>query len=170
MIAVDRRRAVLLAGWSAAALGAMSLVSVERSGPGRGRGVWTTFGSVAVLAHRSAVVTGQLAGHGHGSGTTTVVTAHRVDVEVYNGTARPVLFSPGQFRLRLAAEGPSMTPFDAGMGPAALAARSTVQTWVSYLVPPGVAADAEVEFTEAGPSRTVVVPALSRAHSHQGRA
>jgi hypothetical protein len=171
MVEVDRRRAVLIVGWSAVALGAMSALSVDRAGTGRGRGVWTTFGSVAVLAHRRGVETGVVSGHGHDGGTAsrTVSRVHRIDVEVHNGTARPLLFSPGQFRLRLASDGPSMTPFDAGMAPAALAAGSTVQTWVSYLLPPEADDDAAVEFTEAGPSRTIAVPALRLAHAHRGR-
>lgn len=167
MIEVNRRRAVLLVGWSALALGAMSALSVDRAGPGRGRGAWTTFGSVAVLAHHRGVESGVRTGHGHGADTATTVSTHRIDVEVHNGTARPLLFSPGQFRLRLAPDGPSMTLFDAGMVPAALAAGGTVRTWVSYLLPPGVDGDAEVEFTEAGPARTIVVPAPDLAHGHR---
>lgn len=165
MSELSRRSVVLMACGSAASLAAVAVWNERRGGTlTRGRGAWTSFGSVAVLGSRreAFVVTGH-GGHagdtrhgGHAGGTDLV----RVEVEVHNGRAAPLLFSAGQFRLRFGARGVTVTPFDVGEPPAAVAGRSTRRTWVSYLVPREVR-DWQVEFTEAGPSRVVAVPAAS---------
>ena len=165
---LTRRNAVLGIGGtmaSAIAAGAWFVNGPgESSSPTRGRGRWTTFGSVAVLGWSRHRHTGDTSGHGHsqhhgteqaeliggphGIWPQTVV----VEVEVHNGLDRPLLFSPGQFRLRVGSGGPSVTPYDAEGSAEGLPAHSTRTTWVSFLAPQD-AADLAVEFTEAGASR-----------------
>ena len=125
--------------------------------PTRGRGRWTTFGSVALLGwnRRDQAATGVAARHGghdatadgpanpHGVWTETVL----VGVQVHNGLDRPMLFSPGQFRLRVGADGPTVTAYDAERPPGGLPARSTLTTWVSFLAPQD-ADDLAVEFSD----------------------
>lgn len=72
-----------------------------------------------------------------------------VGVQVHNGLDRPLLFSPGQFRLRVGPNGPSVTPYAAEGPSQGLAARTTLTTWVSFLTPDD-ADDLAVEFTETG--------------------
>ena len=128
--------------------------------PTRGRGARTAFGSVAVLGasweptpagvavhehgdHHRREDPGEGAGHGIWSQTVLV------GVEVHNGLDRPLLFSPGQFRLRVGRHGPSVTPYDAEGPSRGLPAGRTLTTWVSFLTPDD-ADDLAVEFTEAG--------------------
>ncbi|MGZ5399352.1 MAG: hypothetical protein ACXWDM_05015 [Nocardioides sp.] len=128
--------------------------------PTRGRGARTAFGSVAVLgASRQLLPAGGAvhghgdhhrgeqpdAGAGHGVWSQTIL----VGVEVHNGLDRPLLYSPGQFRLRVGHHGPSVTPYDAEGPPRGLSPGSTLTTWVSFLAPQD-AEDLAVEFTEAG--------------------
>jgi hypothetical protein len=125
--------------------------------PSRGRGKWTTFGSVALLGwnrqHHDTTSVSMRHGGGHqpddgavnphGVWTETVL----VGVEVHNGLDRPMLFSPGQFRLRVGANGPTVTAYDTERPPGALPAGSTLTTWVSFLAPKG-ADDLAVEFAD----------------------
>lgn len=167
---LTRRNAMLGFGATAASAVAAGAWFVTEPGargaPTRGRGTWTTFGSVAVLgwsrhphagdasvhAHsrHGGADQADLIGGPHGIWPQTVV----VGVEVHNGLDRPLLFSPGQFRLRVGPGGPSVTPYDTEGAVESLPARSTRTTWVSFLAPQ----DAEhlaVEFTEAGASRAL---------------
>jgi hypothetical protein len=169
MAEVKRRQLVLWACGSVASMVALSRWKAGGSGsPTRGRGAWTGFGTVAVLStsSRVAALLGGHAGHGDASGRPLGEDELRLDVEVHNGLAAPVLFSPGQFRLRLDGGG-TVTPFDVGSPPGPVAPGSTTRTWVSYLVPRG-ARGYEVEFTEAGPSQMVRVPTVAPLlHRHE---
>jgi hypothetical protein len=169
MAEVNRRQLVL---WTCGSVASMVALSRWGAGgadqPTRGRGAWTGFGTVAALSagSRVAALLGGHAGHAGSSGEPLGGDELRVDVEVHNGLAAPVLFSPGQFRLRLGGGG-TVTPFDTGSTPGPLAPGSTTRTWVSYLVPRG-ARDWTVEFTEAGPSRMVRVPLVApTTHRHE---
>lgn len=123
----------------------------------RGRGAPTAFGSVAVLgSRREALPQATAVVHGHGvDGAVlpdwTWSDMVRVDVEVHNGTDRELLMSPGQFRLRVGRDGPTVTPYDAELAPGPLAAGATATTWVSYLAP-AEATELWVEYSEAGAS------------------
>jgi hypothetical protein len=118
----------------------------------------TAFGRVAVLGarreHHAA------AGLTHG-GARVALPDHlapqhlpwsdhvRVDIQVENASRRPVLLSPGQFRLRIGGAGPTVSLYDAGHQVLALAAGTALTTWVAFLAPPGVS-EFGVEYTEAG--------------------
>lgn len=127
-----------------------------RPSPTRGHGRWTTFGSVALLGwnhHHHA--TGGFATHhpGHQFSDDGLANPHGiwsetvlVGVEVHNGLDRPMLYSPGQFRLRVGADGPTVTAYDAERPAGGLAPDSTLTTWVSFLAPQD-ADDLAVEFT-----------------------
>jgi hypothetical protein len=130
--------------------------SDARRPPTRGRGKWTTFGSVALLGwnRRDHATAGVPAHHGSGQAEGAPANPHGVwtetvlvGVEVHNGLDRPLLFSPGQFRLRVGDHGPTVTAYDAERPPGGLPARSTLTTWVSFLAPPD-ASDLSVEFTD----------------------
>lgn len=135
----------------------------------RGRGRWTAFGSVAVGAARRSTLGASAAGthaahlghtaESHSTWSDTV----RVEVEVHNGTERPVLVSPGQFRLRVGSTGPTVSPYQAGWPVGPLSASSTLSSWVTYLAPPG-AVDLLVEYVEPGaaaPATFVVNPEVA---------
>ena len=81
-----------------------------------------------------------------------------LEVEVLNGTALPMLFSPGQLRLHLA-NGPTITPNDASRGPGPIKAGDAERLWVSYLAPSD-SVDFSVEFNDAphDVQRTLTVP------------
>jgi hypothetical protein len=127
-----------------------------RRSPTRGRGSWTTFGSVALLGwnRRDHATAGVSAHHGDGQAEAAPANPHGVwtetvlvGLEVHNGLDRPLLFSPGQFRLRVGDHGPTVTAYDAERPPGGLPPRSTLTTWVSFLAPPD-ADDLSFEFTD----------------------
>jgi hypothetical protein len=69
-----------------------------------------------------------------------------LELEVLNTAAVPMLFSPGQLRLKLA-HGPTITPQGASCSPEAIAAGAAERVWVSYLAPSD-ATNFYVEFTD----------------------
>ncbi|TFD58724.1 hypothetical protein E3T39_10065 [Cryobacterium suzukii] len=86
-----------------------------------------------------------------------------LEVEVLNGTALPMLFSPGQLRLRLV-NGPTITPNDASRDPGPIRAGEVERLWVSYLAPSD-ATEFFVEFTDAphDAQHTLTVPQFPAA-------
>lgn len=98
----------------------------------RGRGRWTRFGTVAV----------RVAGHAPDDGLLVV------DVEVHNGSDRPLLLSPDQFRLR-SGSGPAIPHRMAGWPEDHLAPGSTLHSWVGFRMPFG-ADDPWIEYQEPG--------------------
>jgi hypothetical protein len=124
----------------------------------RGRGRWTRFGTVAVLgATRRELVSADAGEHAHHAAMTSASTHTtwsgrvEVEVEVHNGTDRPILVSPGQFRLRVGNTGPTVSPYEAGWPVGPLAPAATVTSWVSYLAPDG---DAELWVEYVDPAAT----------------
>ncbi len=125
-----------------------------------GPAVFTTRPSPAIVSRPSGSSSGQAAAHsvGHTDGATTPVTSYPqpynltwgdvivLEVEVRNTTAVPMLFSPGQLRLKLP-DGLTITPEDASRRPEPIAAGAAEMVWVSYLAPSD-AADFSVEFTD----------------------
>ncbi|HET6653668.1 MAG TPA: hypothetical protein VFH10_13570 [Nocardioides sp.] len=166
---LDRRNLLTLA--SAGGLAVASAVLLRATSPDddrvtRGRGRATSFGSVAVLdavrrprngdgtpTSHSVADLDDGANHEDDHGWPDLV---RVRVEVHNGTAHPLLASLGQFRLRVATDGPTVTPFAWQHDPGALAPRSTRTSWVDYLAPPDD--DLWVEFEDAGEARPATLP------------
>lgn len=142
------RRQVLRAA-CASGVAAAAGVPLWRAEPGprtlsRGRGTWTSTGSVALLGAVAGAAPAPV--HGHGAAEHSPwATALRVEVEVHNGSHRPVLLSGGQFRLRV--DGRSVTPYGVGRTPGAVEPGQTVRTWVSWLAP-GAPAVAVVEYQD----------------------
>lgn len=70
-----------------------------------------------------------------------------VEVELHNSTSEPVLFSPGQLRLRLAPSSVTVTPQGYGQSAGILAPGATEHHWISYLAPSS-SARMELEYTD----------------------
>jgi len=161
MTAFHRRTALVATGGLllSGTAGAWLTLGRRISGsPTRGRGRWTSFVPVAVLgaARHAGGAAHQAGTHDHAAPAGTTLAVHdpwrdtvEVDVEVHNGTDRPMLVSPGQFRLRVGADGPTVTLYGADRAAGELPAGSTTRMRISYLAPPPGEALA-VEFTEAG--------------------
>jgi hypothetical protein len=144
------RRQVLTGGAAVAATGLLTWSWAGALGPPTAVPVPTSFGTVSLLGAR---VSGRTGAHGHDAVTTAgasaaaavaaaTLAAHRtwpgllrVDVAIANHLERAVAFSPGQFRLRVGADGPTVTALDTELTPGALAAGRTVRTWLTFLVP-----------------------------------
>ncbi|SDS72531.1 hypothetical protein SAMN04489743_0704 [Pseudarthrobacter equi] len=58
-----------------------------------------------------------------------------LEVALRNDQPEPVLFSPGQLRLRLLPSGITVAPQDSDHGPGTIAAGATERVWISYLAP-----------------------------------
>ncbi len=154
---------------TAAAVAAPAIVSTVRDESGgttitRGRGAPTSFGSVAVVSASLAPRTQRAARTGHGdhaaaTADDATVAAHnpwadalRVGIEVHNGLDRPILLSPGQFRLQVGLDGPSVAPYDFELAVREVAAHATVSGWISYLAPPGGAAALSLSYDDVARS------------------
>ncbi len=120
----------------------------------------TAFGRVAVLGarreHRAGLAGSHHGSDASGSGSDRVAPQHqpwaelvRADIEVENLSRRPVLLSPGQFRLRVGDTGPTVSLYEAGHRVLALAGGTVLTTWVGFLAPPDESSFA-IEYTEAG--------------------
>lgn len=70
-----------------------------------------------------------------------------LEVALTNSRPEPVLFAPGQLRLKLVPSGITVTPQDFNRGPGAIAAGATERLWISYLAPHD-ALDMELEYSE----------------------
>ena len=138
-----RQTFLMLAGALAAGAGAIAVSRPDR-GPGggitRGRGAWTSSGTIAVLGFSRELRT---VGHGgeHVPPAAAAVAGHTwpivltANIALHNGLNRPLLVSPGQLRLQVGAEGPTVSPLAAGFRAGPQAAGATLTTWVSYLAP-----------------------------------
>jgi hypothetical protein len=161
-LAISRRRLLVVMGCitAPAAVATATLgrgPSAARAHVTRGRGQWTSFGSVSLVGWSRHTLT-QAGAHGghhassvpvpsavHGAWTDAVV----VDVEVHNGTQNPVELSPGQFRVRVDDDGPTVSLYRADRVPGAMAANTTATLRISYLAPPKQRA-LSLEFADAG--------------------
>lgn len=86
-----------------------------------------------------------------------------LEVALTNTRPEPVLFSPGQLRLKLLPSGITVAPQDADHGPGTIAAGATEQVWISYLAPHDSVA-MEVEYTGLDDeARTLPLPLLTVA-------
>jgi hypothetical protein len=70
-----------------------------------------------------------------------------LEVALRNNRSEPVLFAPGQLRLKLVPSGITVTPQDFNRGPGAIGADATEYLWISYLAPHD-SLDMELEYSE----------------------
>lgn len=102
--------------------------------------------------------------HGHDGGTLgdaagpeplnlTWADVVLLEVQLQNAGAAPVLFSPGQLRLRLGSSAVTVTPRDADRDPGPLAPHSTEHLLISYLAPRG-SAELELDYSDEQQDRT----------------
>ena len=154
---------VLVGAGVAGIIGGGSLLSASKNaadtgGISRGSGVWTSFGSVRIVAAErqsrmpqtpgaggsTAAATGAASsGHDHGGAAAAGTQPANftwgdhvvLQLEVHNGLDRPVLFSPGQLRLKVGPDGPTVTNRSSGAGKGALDPGATNNFWISFLVP-----------------------------------
>ncbi|WP_426977449.1 hypothetical protein ACQCSU_21525 [Pseudarthrobacter sp. O4] len=70
-----------------------------------------------------------------------------LEVALKNDRQVPVLFGPGQLRLKLIPSGITVTPQDFDRVPGTIAAGATEHVWISYLAPRD-AGDMELEYSE----------------------
>ena len=85
-----------------------------------------------------------------------------LEVAVTNTLSDPVLFAPGQLRLKLLPSGVTVTPQDFNHGPGIIAAGATEQLWISYLAPRD-SLEMEIEYSdpELEGTMSVALPALT---------
>jgi hypothetical protein len=83
-----------------------------------------------------------------------------LEVAVTNSRPEPVLFAPGQLRLKLVPSGITVTPQDFNRGPGAIAAGATERLWISYLAPHD-ALDMELEYSEQDGTMSLALPLLT---------
>jgi hypothetical protein len=99
-----------------------------------------------------------LDGHGHDDGTLggpagpepvnlTWSDVVLVEVELRNAGPVPVLFSPGQLRLKLNASGTTITPRDSDRNPGPIAPHASEHILISYLAPRG-ASELELDYSD----------------------
>lgn len=156
------RRRVALVVVGAVAVVPLTRQVIRGAEPGAGA-TSTSFGSVQILrADRGPRLAGGPA-HGHVSaaspspapGNHTWADRVVLEVEVRNGTADPVLFSPGQLRLRVGRDGTTVTPEDADRAPGGLEPGTTERVRISYLAPSGVS-ELAAELSEPGGAPVVL--------------
>lgn len=85
-----------------------------------------------------------------------------LDVELHNTGPEPLLFSPGQLRLRLMPAHTTITPQDSDRSPGVLRANSKERVLISYLAPHDLT-DLELEFSDEQKDQVVqlALPALT---------
>lgn len=161
MIQVNRRALLLVTGSGLVTTVVAGRVLLAPSlGPTRGEGVPTSFGSIALLgwthevvapggaAHAAVDPAGQGGGHPagavldrasrpvpsavHGAWTDAVA----VEVEVHNGSRASRGLSPGQFRVRVDRDGPTVALYSADRPAGPVPPGATTRMQIRYLVPP----------------------------------
>lgn len=86
------------------------------------------------------------ASHSHDDGTLPDSTGQQpanltwgdvvvLEVELNNTRPEPMLFGPGQLRLKLVPSATTVTPQDSGRGPGAISPGTKEHLWISYLAP-----------------------------------
>lgn len=80
-----------------------------------------------------------------------------LEVELRNSSHEPVLFSPGQLRLRLLPSGTTITPQDFDRGLGTVDPGAAEHLWISYLAPHDALA-MELEYAEPEHDGTAILP------------
>jgi hypothetical protein len=85
-----------------------------------------------------------------------------LEVELRNSSQEPVLFSPGQLRLRLLPSATTVTPLDFDRGLGAVDSGAGEHLWISYLAPhDAVAMELEYSEPEHDGTATLTLPPLT---------
>jgi hypothetical protein len=178
MAEISRRGIILAVGGGAASLAVAGFVlprTRSSSSPTRRREARTSFGSIVLLgssrlvaARVGAASHGRHHGdHGHDvSGIPVASAVHGawtdavlVEVEVHNDLSRAMELSPGQFRVRVADGGPTVSLYSADRDAGAVAAGSTTTMRIHYLAPPPDRA-LSLEFADPGATGPVLLGRL----------
>ena len=177
-----KRRTVIVAaggGAASAAIGGAALRwAGSPGGPTLRSGQETSFGSVALLGSAGLTLAPPTGAHHHGalhqSADPVPSAVHGawtdavvVDVEVHNGSSVPVELSPGQFRVRVDGDGPTVSLYDADRDAGPLRPRSTTTMRIRYLAPTPEHR-VSLEFADMGADTTVQLGTLDRRE--EGRA
>ena len=138
-----------------------------------GAGTATAFDGAPRLERAAHHEPASPATHGHDDGTVpdsgwpqpanlTWGDVVLLEVALTNNLSDPVLFAPGQLRLKLLPSGVTVTPQDFNHGPGLIAAGATEQLWISYLAPHD-SLEMEIEYSdpELEGTRSVRLPALT---------
>jgi hypothetical protein len=85
-----------------------------------------------------------------------------LEVELHNDGQQPVLFSPGQLRLKLLPSAATVTPQDSDRSAGPIGPHATDQMLISYLAPPDFS-DLELEYSDQQQDRMIrlALPPLS---------
>jgi hypothetical protein len=110
-------------------------------------------------------------GHGHDGGTLedpagpepvnlTWADVVLLEVKLQNDGPDPVLFSPGQLRLKLRSSSTTITPQDSDRAPGPVAPHGSEHILISYLAPRN-SPDLELEYSDEQRDRTLPLPLLT---------
>ena len=80
-----------------------------------------------------------------------------LEVKLENDGPRPVLFSPGQLRLKLSSSSTTITPQDSDRAPGPLAPHGSEHILISYLAPRN-SPDLELEYSDEQRDRILPFP------------
>ncbi len=179
MAEVSRRGLIVSVGGGVAlaAAGFVLIRTTSSTQSNPGRTARTSFGSVVLLGSSRLVLARKgAASNGHhsqdGLGTPVASAVHGawtdavlVDVEVHNSMSRAVGLSPGQFRVRVADGGPTVSLYSADREAGSVEAGSTTTMRISYLAPPPDSS-LSLEFEDTGATGAVLLGSLQSAGAH----
>ena len=140
----------------------VAAAAAHLSGPGASAG--SAVGEAGTFQRAASLTNVAAAPHGHDAGASTEAGWPQpvnqtwgdvvlVEVELSNSGPEPVLFSPGQLRLKLASSATTVTPQDADRTTGTIPPGATEHHWISYLAPSG-SAGLELEYTDPLRDRT----------------
>lgn len=162
---LSRRSAIVAACGSMASAASVSAWLLRGWGqdaaPPHGRRIRTSFGSVQLVASRWEAGAGQPSTSRPAEVTTAWSDRIVVLVEVRNESGAPVRVAPGQFRLRVGSDGPTVALLLAEPHGGVVAPGRVLQLRLTFVAPPGHPALA-LEYLEAGGAASHVA-ALSPA-------
>lgn len=130
-------------------------------------------GNSALVRQVRAMEPPENAGHGHDGGTfedpdnpepvnLTWADVVLLEVQLHNAGEFPVLFSPGQLRLKLSSSETTITPQDSDRALGPIAPLGTEHLLISYLAPrAALDLDLELEYSDGQQDRTLSLPPLT---------